>query len=131
LSPNLELVRELFAALERRDPAAAAALVAPACEWGPTAWSGGRPFIGRAGVGEWMAQFGENLEHLRVELVELEQHGDRVIALGTVFDGRDGNLYAARVAWLFEVESGLIRKGCGYQTWEEARVFASASLAGS
>jgi ketosteroid isomerase-like protein len=86
LKPD-DVVRGLFEAMARGEVDAAVALVDPAVEWTPTVWSG-RSARGRPGVREWMLQFADNLEDLRVRLEAVEPRSFGVLALGTVFNRR-------------------------------------------
>ncbi|HET7507416.1 MAG TPA: nuclear transport factor 2 family protein, partial [Solirubrobacterales bacterium] len=89
-------------------------------EWTPTLWSGEHTYKGREGVAEWLAQFGDRLEHLDHNIERIRTEGDRAAVQGTVFDGRDRSMFAVRVAWSFELEDGLMRRGRSHDSWEEA-----------
>lgn len=121
------VVERLFIAIIRGEPEAVLELMHPEAEWSPTVWSGQQVYKGPEGVREWLAQFGDGLEHLDVRVEKVETDGDRGAVLGTVFDSRDGGMFAVRVAWSFELEGGLMRSGRAYETWEEAA--RSAGLA--
>jgi ketosteroid isomerase-like protein len=114
------IVERLFIAVIEGDSDSVLGLIHPQGEWTPTVWSGQQTYKGPDGVREWLAQFGPGLEYLdlRVERVELE--GERGAVLGTVFDSREGGMFAVRVAWSFELEEGLMRRGQAHDAWEEA-----------
>jgi ketosteroid isomerase-like protein len=114
------VVERLFIAIIRGEPEGVLELMHPDAEWSPTVWSGQQVYKGQDGVREWLSQFGEGLEHLDVRVEKVQTDGDRGAVLGTVFDSRDGGMFAVRVAWSFELEDGLMRSGRAYETWEEA-----------
>ncbi len=84
-------------------------------------WSGGGVATGHEGIRRWLNQFGDDVGALRLALDELEARGDRVLALGTAYDSRDGGGYSQRLGWVFELEDGLIFRTRSYDTWELAR----------
>jgi hypothetical protein len=73
-----------------------------------------------------MLQFGEGMEELRVDLAEVEQHRDHVLALGVVFDSRGDQPFATRAGWTFQLDGGLIRRARAFASWPEARAAAGA-----
>lgn len=117
---QLEQVRGLFAAIASGDPESLLASIHPEVEWTPTVWSGPTA-RGHQGVREWMRRFGEGLNELEIELQTLERHGDRVLALGTVIDGRGEEPFALRVGWVFSFRDGLIVRGRAYPDWAATR----------
>lgn len=114
------LIERLFVAVLGGELDKVVELLHPRVEWSPTVWSGGEVYRGPEGVRRWLAQFGEGLEHLDVRVEKVRTDDDRGAVLGTVFDSRDDRMFAVRVAWSFELEEGLLRRGCAYETWEEA-----------
>lgn len=114
------IIERLFIALIQGEPDGVLELIHPRGEWTPTVWSGQQTYKGHEGVREWMAQFGPGLEHLDLRVERVETDGDRGAVLGTVFDSRDGGMFAARVAWSFELEDDLMRRGQAHETWDEA-----------
>jgi SnoaL-like domain len=125
--PEPTIIERLFIAVLQREPEAVLALVHPQAQWSPTAWSGGETFKGHKGVRRWLAQFGEGLEHLDLRVEKVRTENDRGVVLGTVFDSRDEGMFAVRVAWSFELEDGLLRRGRAHETWEEAEREAGLS----
>jgi hypothetical protein len=96
-------------------------LLHPQAEWSPTVWSGEEEvYRGREGVKRWLDQFGPGLEHLDLRIEQVRVEEERGAVLGTVFDSRDEGMFAARIAWSFELEDGLLRRGCAHETWDEA-----------
>jgi ketosteroid isomerase-like protein len=121
-SPPVEptVIERLFIAIIRGEPEAVLELIHPEGEWSPTVWSGNQLYRGREGVREWLAQFGEGLEQLDIRVERVQTEGDRGAVLGTVFDSRDEGMFAVRVAWSFELEDDLMRRGRAHESWEEA-----------
>jgi ketosteroid isomerase-like protein len=114
------VIEQLFVALIEGETEAVVELIHPEGEWSPTVWSGNQVYRGPEGVREWLTQFGEGLEHLDLRVEKMRTDGDRGAVLGTVFDSRDKGMFAVRVAWSFELEDGLMRRGRAHETWEEA-----------
>jgi ketosteroid isomerase-like protein len=113
-------IERLFVALLGGEPDEILPLLHPRAEWSPTVWSGGEVYRGREGVRRWLAQFGPGLQHFDVRVEKVQIDGERGVVQGTVFDSRDGGMFAARVAWSFELEDGLLRRGFAHETWDEA-----------
>jgi ketosteroid isomerase-like protein len=114
------IIERLFAAVVEGDPDKVLALLHSKVEWTPTAWSGESMYRGHEGVHLWLSQFGESLQHLDVRVQKAEARGDRGAVLGIVFDTRGEQKFAVKVAWSYEVEGKLLRRGCAHDTWEEA-----------
>jgi ketosteroid isomerase-like protein len=114
------LVERLFIALISGEPEEVIPLLHPRVEWSPTLWSGEGVYRGPEGVRRWLSQFGEGMEHLDVRVEKVKTEGDRAAVLGTVFDSRDQQMFAVRVAWSFELEDGLLRRGRAHDNWDEA-----------
>jgi ketosteroid isomerase-like protein len=114
------VVERLFIALIRCEPEAALELVHPQAEWFPTVWSGEEVYRGREGAKRWLDQFGPGLESLDIRIEKVQAQEDRAVVMGTVFDTRDDGMFAVRIAWSFELEDGLVRRGRAYERWDEA-----------
>ncbi|HEX6152850.1 MAG TPA: nuclear transport factor 2 family protein [Solirubrobacterales bacterium] len=115
------VVERLFVAVIEGKPGEVLELLHPEAEWSPTVWSGGEVYRGREGVQRWLDQFGPHLRHLDLRVEKVLTKGDEGAVLGTVFDSRDKGMFAVRVAWSFELENGLLRRGSAHETWYEAR----------
>jgi len=102
------------------EPEKVLALLHSKIEWTPTIWSGEAMYRGHEGVHLWLSQFGESLQHLDVRVQKSFQREGRGAVLGIVFDTRGEQKFAVEVAWSFEMEEGLLRRGCAHDTWEEA-----------
>ncbi|HEX7279849.1 MAG TPA: nuclear transport factor 2 family protein [Solirubrobacterales bacterium] len=110
----------LFLAVQRGEPEEVLKLLHSKVEWTPTLWSGESMYRGHEGVHLWLSQFGENLEYLDVRVTKIEGRGDRGAAHGIVFDTRGNQKFAVEVAWSYELEEGLLRRGRAHDSWEEA-----------
>jgi ketosteroid isomerase-like protein len=113
-------IERLFVAVIRGQPEEVVALMHPQVEWTPTVWSGEGTYRGVDGVRRWLDQFGEGLRNLDIRVEKVKTEGDRGVVLGTVFDSREGTMFAVRVAWSFELEDGLMRRGRAHESWDEA-----------
>jgi ketosteroid isomerase-like protein len=113
-------IERLFIAMLGGEPGEVLELLHPQAEWSPTVWSGGEVYRGREGVQRWLDQFGPRLARLDIRVEKVLIEGDEGAVLGTVFDSRDGGMFAVRVAWSFELEDGLLRRGRAHETWDEA-----------
>lgn len=118
--PEPTVIERIFIAMIGGEPEKVLELLHPQAEWFPTVWSGEEVYRGREGVRRWLEQFGPALEHLDLRIEKVREQEGRGAVMGTVFDTRDGGMFAVRVAWSFELEDGLMRRGRAHQTWEEA-----------
>ena len=110
----------LFEAMRQGDPDSILALVHPRAEWTPTVWSGDAMYRGQESFHLWLSQFGEELEHLDIQVRDVESNGDRCAVRGIVFDTRGAQTFAVEVSWSFQLEDGLVRRGRAHGSWEEA-----------
>lgn len=114
------IIERLFAAVVEGDQDKVLSLLHSQIEWTPTAWSGESMYRGHEGVHLWLSQFGESLQHLDIRVQKAEAQGDRGAVLGIVFDTRGEQKFAVKVAWSYQMEGGLLRRGRAHDTWEEA-----------
>jgi len=110
----------VFLAVQQGAPEEVLKLLHSKVEWTPTLWSGESMYRGHEGVHLWLSQFGENLEYLDIRVTKIVDRGDRGAAHGVVFDTRGNQKFAVEVAWSYELEEGLLRRGRAHDTWEEA-----------
>jgi ketosteroid isomerase-like protein len=113
-------IERLFQAVQRNDVDQVLALLHPSAEWTPTVWSGEAMYRGEEGIHLWLSQFGEDLKHLDIRVQKVEIRGDHGAVLGIVFDTRGDRTFAVEVAWSYEMEGDLLRRGRAHNTWEEA-----------
>ena len=102
------------------DPEQILKLLHPQAEWSPTAWSGERMYRGQEAVHLWLSQFGEELEHLDVQIRDRVTASERGAVRGIVFDTRGAQTFAVEVSWSFELEEGLLRRGSAHDSWDDA-----------
>lgn len=122
-SPAAEpaVVKRIFVAMVAGEPETVMRLLHPQVEWQPTVWSReAEVYRGPEGVERWLSQFGPALEQLDVRVEKVREEGDRGAVQGTVFDSREGGMFAVRVAWSFELDEGLLRRGRAHESWDEA-----------
>jgi len=130
-SSDHDVVSRMFAAVAAGDVDGALAQLHPDARWSPTVWSGPSALQGRTEVGDWFAQFGPGLEHLRIDVADVSQPAGWVIVCGTVHDTRAGGSFTTRVGWLFAVEDGLVAEGRAFASWDEALLAGGAADHGS
>jgi uncharacterized protein len=81
-SDDVEVVRRAYEAFNNGDPEAAAALLDPEVEWTlPAHFPDAETWHGRERVVEGLAALAESWESLLIEVHELIDAGDRVVAL--------------------------------------------------
>jgi ketosteroid isomerase-like protein len=114
------IIERLFDAVVEGDPDKVLALLHSKIEWTPTAWSGESMYRGHEGIHLWLSQFGEDLRHLDIRVQAVKAREDRGAVLGIVFDTRGNQKFSVKVAWSYEMEGGLLRRGRAHDTWEEA-----------
>jgi len=117
---KITVIERLFEAVQQSDPEAVLELLHSKAEWTPTAWSGEPMYRGQEGVHLWLSQFGEELEHLDIQIRDRVTRGDRGAVRGIVFDTRGAQTFAVEVSWSFELEGGLLRRGRAHGSWDEA-----------
>lgn len=130
---QLDVVREAFEALNRRDGRALEALMEDQAEWRPLLTAGGelerRVYRGPAGLMEYWRDLDALFEETRLQPVHLEAVGDRHVLFAGRAAGR-GSASGVPVdiaIWaLFEVRDGRIAGATGHRTEAEARQAASA-----
>jgi ketosteroid isomerase-like protein len=113
-------IERVFEAVRKGDPEQVLKLLHPQIEWTPTAWSGDRMYRGLEAAHLWLAQFGEELEHLDIQIRDRVTGEERGAVRGIVFDTRGSQTFAVEVSWSFELEEGLLRRGSAHGSWEEA-----------
>jgi ketosteroid isomerase-like protein len=123
-----EIVRELFAAVSRRDPEAVVALVDTDGEFWPvgTAEQTGRsePYRGHAGIREYFADIAAVWEQFVLEPGELRVAGDGVVSFGTVTVRAVGTSETAEISviWVFKLRDGKVLSCRVVKTAAEAHV---------
>jgi hypothetical protein len=113
-------IERVFDAVQQGDPERVLKLLHPRIEWTPTAWSGDRLYRGQEAAHLWLSQFGEELEHLDIQIRDRVTVGERGAVRGIVFDTRGSQTFAVEVSWSFELEEGLLRRGRAHGSWDDA-----------
>ena len=133
---SAEIVRELFAAVSRRDPDAVIALADPDGEFWPvgTAEQTGRrePYRGHAGVREYFDDLAAVWEEFVLEPGELRAAAEGVVSFGTVRVRAAGEHQARTipVIWVFKLRAGKVVNCRVVQTAAEADAALQSRQAG-
>lgn len=108
-SPEVSLLRQVYAAFNRREIAAVLAKMHSDVDW-PNGWEGGRVH-GRAEVEEyWKRQFKEIDSRVEPKAFRIEQDGRIAIEVHQVIHDKTGKLVADRmVEHVYQFKDGLIR----------------------
>jgi ketosteroid isomerase-like protein len=120
---NVDVVRMWFEAHARGDMEAVLELTHPGIEVTPALVGGleGRVYRGRDGLREFLDDVDAVWTDFRIELRELREAGDSVVALGhTWAEGREGIVVDDPGGWLLRMEDGMIRDFRSFNSWEEA-----------
>ena len=121
-------VAALAAAFASRDPARVAELVHPEAVLRPLAL-GGEAIVGRDGARRFMQGIGRQVIEARVAAVE--QIGDHAILIGRTFYERpEGGVVDAVAVWAITLRDGLLWRGEGFRTQDEARAYLDGILSG-
>ena len=120
-SDNTEIVLKLWETLERDGVGAVSGAVHPDSEWVPLADRSQRLRGGQA-LAAWLRDVARDGRRLVPTVIEVEDHGEHVIAVGSlrVYE-RDGGFSEVSAAWLYEVRDGAILRSEGFPSSTEAR----------
>jgi ketosteroid isomerase-like protein len=125
---NAEAVGRYFEALRRVDFDAAVAEWQPECEWFPDTPGliEDASYRGHAGLRRYFAMIAEIFDGVRVDLTELREIGDRVVALGsiTVHSRASGVALDEQLGIVFEMQGGKIARARSYR--DRARALMAA-----
>jgi len=126
VSENLEVVRRLTEASERRDIPAALACLDPDVEWIPLRAATEGIYRGHAGFERFMTDTDETFESFEPD-VELEALGDRVLAWGTIrVQGKGSGLEVeVSIGGIFDLREGKVSRWRDYGSREKALEAAS------
>ena len=120
---QVEQVKLLFEAFERRDVEAALALMDPDVRFMPVTaqiMRGGRPYEGHEGIREYHEDVAAIWEELELVPVEYQAVAGVVVVIGEVRGRADGELRAPAI-WTWELRNGLIVEGSVHSALESAR----------
>jgi ketosteroid isomerase-like protein len=123
--PQMELIERLFEAFNRRDAEEIAAVCDEAMEFFPvvTAEAVGRdaPYVGPAGLHDYLADVARVWEELQITPSELERHGQTLLVRGRVYArSRELGIRDLPVAWIWTVRDNLFIRGEVFPDPEQA-----------
>jgi ketosteroid isomerase-like protein len=119
---NVEVIRRAYQAMDAGDVGAIAKLAHPEAEWVPDARIGEAPARGRENVIRFFTDRAEMFEEIRTEIERITANGDQVLVfLRLSGHGRSsGAGFDVRIAHLWTLSEGLITRGEGYGSRDEA-----------
>jgi ketosteroid isomerase-like protein len=122
---NVEIVRELLEAFNRRDVDAIVERWPADAEWIPAISPGGlegTTYVGPAGLRRWVAELAESWPTFEVIDPKLETIGDRVLIVGRVHarGSASGVELDTPLAQLWELDDGMVRRVSAFASHEEA-----------
>jgi ketosteroid isomerase-like protein len=129
---NVEAVRAIFEAFNRRDISSMLDHVDPEIEWLPAITPGGiegNVYRGHAGIRRWMDDVSESWGAMEVSDLTVQAVGNRVLALGRVHgEGRASGVPVDReLAQLWEFDKGKGRRAIGFMSHADALQAAGLS----
>jgi ketosteroid isomerase-like protein len=117
---NVDIVRQAFAAFERRDPELILAVCSTDVLFEPVTAqiaAAGEPYRGHAGMRRYMEDVGRVWQELRPAPDTFhEREGGIVVATGRVYAWGAGRVVDSPAGWLWRVEDGLLVYGRVFQT---------------
>jgi len=127
-----DVVRDAFAAADRRDKQALFRLLSPTVEWHMAGLLPDQPAVraGREGIWSYALALSEQIDELHRDLTEVEEVGDQVIARFTVRGKAraTGSRVALEFSLLARVVNGRIVTGRNYEDHDEAVTDAQLRL---
>jgi serine phosphatase RsbU (regulator of sigma subunit)/ketosteroid isomerase-like protein len=122
---QMALVERLYDSFNRRDEAGIVAICDEEMDFFPfgTAEAIGRsaPYVGPAGLREYMADVAQVWEELLITPSELERQGDILLVRGRVYArSPERGIRDMPVAWIWEVRDGRFVRGEGFPEIEQA-----------
>jgi uncharacterized protein len=123
MSPgNVDVIRRLYAAISAVDASAAVEFVDPNVEWISDGRVGVGPIRGRESVLEFFADRASMFGEFEVEVEELLERGDRVLAFLRLSGSgaASGAGFEIRIAHLWTLRDGMVVRGEGFGNRDEA-----------
>jgi ketosteroid isomerase-like protein len=119
---NVEVVRRFYAALSAVDARDVIEYVDPNVEWISDRRVGEGPIAGRERVFEFFADRASMFGELEIEVEELLERGDRVLAFLRLrgSGAASGAQFEIRIAHLWTLRDGRLVRGEGYGNRDEA-----------
>jgi ketosteroid isomerase-like protein len=126
---NIEIVRQLYRAMDARDRAAFAELADPDAEWVPDRRVGEGPVRGRDSIIQFFTDRAAAFDEISTDVEQLWESGDRVLVFVRVrgLGEASGAAFDIRIAHLWTVRDGVVVRGEGYGDREEALEAAGLS----
>jgi len=132
--PQMALIERLYDGFNRRDEACIVALCDEGMELFPivTAKAVGReaPYVGPAGLHDYMADVAQAWEELQISPGELQRHGDTLLVRGRVYArSRELGIRNMPVAWIWQLRDDRFVRGEVFPDPEQAVARFAAALA--
>jgi ketosteroid isomerase-like protein len=127
--PNVDLVREMFAAFARRDLDAMVATMCEDIDFLPVTaniTTGGVPYRGHDGIARYLVDVAGVWPELRIFPDDIREDGGAVVVLGRVIARGGGMILDHPTGWVFTLRDGKLASGRVYASHEEALAAASA-----
>lgn len=123
--PRIALIERLYDCFNRRDEACITAVCDEGMEFFPvvTAEVVGRdaPYVGPAGLHEYMADVAEVWEELRITPGEIQRSGETLLVRGRVYArSRELGIRDVPVAWIWEIRDDRLVRGEVFPDPEQA-----------
>lgn len=123
--PQMELVERLFGAFNRRDTEEIVAICDETMEFFPvvTAEAVGRdaPYVGPAGLHDYLADVAKVWEELQITPSELERRGETLLVRGRVYArSRELGIRDMPAAWIWELRDSRFIRGEVFPDPEQA-----------
>jgi ketosteroid isomerase-like protein len=117
---NVEIVRQVFAAFERRDAGALVALATEDCVFEPVTAqiaAGGEPYHGHDGLRRYLSDVAGVWQELRPEPSSFHEVDDEtVVATGRIYAWGVGRVIDSPAGWLWRLRDGRIAYGRVFDT---------------
>jgi ketosteroid isomerase-like protein len=122
-APEVAVVQSLLSAWARNDVVAMLRFLHPEVEWRPSraseSWA--RLYRGHAAVQEWTQELSRRTVDVRVVPERVEPVGSLVGVYGELVGTRAGEpMPPKRLAWVFEVQDGLVTRAEGFDDERDA-----------
>lgn len=113
---HVALVERLYEAFNRRDADGIVAVCDERVEFFPIATAEAvgpaEPYVGAAGLRQYLADAARVWEEFLIRPSEVEQHGDRLLVRGRVYArSRELGIRDVPVAWIWQVRDGRFVRG--------------------
>jgi ketosteroid isomerase-like protein len=132
---NVDVVRQIFAAFEQRDPDLIMSVCRADMVFEPVTAqiaTVGEPYRGRDGMRRYLEDVASVWQELRLAPEEFhEADGGVVVATGRVYAWGAGRVIDAPTGWLWRIEDGMITYGRVFPTAAAALEAAGLSAEGS